>query len=514
MDIRTKKYALVWIISGIISGAAVIWLGSTFMGISMITTTITLAAIYTYLSHEESVIRKEMTTTGGENDEYEPSVSEERLSNITFDNIAGMDEIKEELAEIADFMQNPEKYKRFGANLPKGVLFYGPPGTGKTMIAKALANEAGTDFIYASGSEFIEKYVGVGAGRIRTLFEKARKKKNCIIFIDEIDAIGASRNTDSNSERDQTLNQLLVELDGFASSDGIVVIGATNRLDLLDKALIRPGRFDRQIYVGNPTESAREKILSIHMKGKPVSGDVDIKNIAARTTQMSGAQLANVVNEAAILAIRNSHEAINNDDFDEAILKSTAGLKNNSMILSEKDTRTVAYHEAGHAIAHIMLTDNFPQSISIISRSQALGMVVIGEREDDNLLDITELKNRISVLLAGRAAEDVMLGIITTGAQNDLKRANELARTMFSQFGMDMNNFNMTDDSGFGSEFRNKEDEYVYDVLKECYEVSAALIRENRETLKEIAENLIIKKTISEKDIRKIIQKSESAVLS
>ncbi|MBR6801287.1 MAG: AAA family ATPase [Eubacteriaceae bacterium] len=446
-----------------------------------------------------------MTATGGDSDNYEPESQEKRHSDVTFENIAGMEEIKEELMEIADFIKDPAKYRNFGAKLPKGVLFYGPPGTGKTMIAKALANEANVDFIYASGSEFIEKYVGVGAGRIRTLFENARKRKNCIVFIDEIDAIGASRNTDSNSERDQTLNQLLIEMDGFNSSDGIVLIGATNRIDLLDKALVRPGRFDRQIYVGNPSMIAREKILAIHMKGKPISGEVNIKNIASRTTSMSGAEIANVVNEAAILAIRNSHNCILSEDFDEAILKTTAGIKNNSVRLSDRDLRTVAIHEAGHAMAHIAFMNTLPQKITVVSRAQALGMVVMGEREDDNLIDTEEFEKRISVLLAGRAAEEVMLGRITTGAQNDLRKANELAVCMFTEHGMSNEYFNVASIREHGGEYRNSADKFVSEVLNRCYKRCTALISDNKDIVLKLSEELINKKTISEDEIREIV---------
>ena len=504
---RRHKYA---ILAAIVSVAATIFFyrqNNLFAVIFVSVISSVFYALYRFHCIQGTQTSKELSSTGGDADSYEPMLNENKNSDISFDNIAGMEEIKEELMEIADFLTNPQKYESFGASLPKGVLFYGPPGTGKTMIARALANEAHTDFIYASGSEFIEKYVGVGAGRIRSLFEKARKKKNCIIFIDEIDAIGASRHSDNNSERDQTLNQLLIELDGFNKGDSIVVIGATNRIDLLDKALIRPGRFDRHIYVGNPSESAREKILTMHMKGKPIAADVDAWNIAAKTTEMSGAQLANVVNEAALIAIRHSQPYITNADFDEAILKVTAGLKNRSVRLSERDKQTVAHHEAGHAVAHIVLCNSYPQQITIEARSKSLGLVMTGEGKDGHLLDTEELENRICVLLAGRAAESELLGRITTGAQNDLKRANEIALSMFTEFGMDESHINKIIDSGSSENYKNISEHYAQELLEKCYDKSCRLVRENKYIITSIAKILIDKKTINRTEIKQIFEK-------
>ncbi len=510
-----RHVAVFMLLAGIILSTVLTFMGEVIWGFITIMAGIILSGLCLYFAAGEDMIRKEMTATGGDGDEYDPSyVKDIHDKTITFDSIAGMEEIKEEIMEIADFMRDPEKYERFGATLPRGVLFYGPPGTGKTMIAKALANEAGTDFIYASGSEFIEKYVGVGAGRIRNLFEKARKSNNCIIFIDEIDAIGSSRNSDSNSERDQTLNQLLIELDGFKKQDGIVVIGATNRLDLLDKALIRPGRFDRHIYVGNPSASAREKILTVHMKDKPVSDEVDIKKLASRTASMSGAELKNVVNEAAILAIRNQHECIRNTDFDEAILKIMAGLRNNSVCLSENELKTVSVHEAGHCVAHMVLNENIPVKVSIVSRNMALGMVVTEETEENSLMDIRSLENRISVLLAGRAAEERCSGRITTGAQNDLKRANELAYSMYYDFGMSAENYNMTCTDNQGEKIKNDADRFVRDVLKRCYDVSLKIIGDNIDLINEISSVLLKKKTIEEPEIRNILHNLEKIRIS
>ncbi len=499
---KKRTSAIILLVLTLFTSMVLTFLGQVFWGLLLMLGGMISSGLILYFAAGDDIIRKEMTATGGDNDEYNPDYTDNNPDNaVTFDSIAGMEEIKEEILEIADFIKNPEKYERFGATLPRGVLFYGPPGTGKTMIAKALANETDTAFIYASGSEFIEKYVGVGAGRIRNLFEKARKHKNCIIFIDEIDAIGSSRNSDSNSERDQTLNQLLTELDGFKKKEGIVVIGATNRLDLLDKALVRPGRFDRHIYVGNPSESARAEILSVYMEGKPVATDVDIKKIASRTASMSGAELKNVVNEAAIFAIRNAHDEIENSDFDEALLKIMAGLKNKSVNLSGDNLRTVSVHEAGHAVTHIVLNENIPLKISVISRNTALGMVVTGSSGDNDLPDRTDIEKQICVLLSGRAAEEIVCGKITTGAQNDLKRANELAYSMYYDFGMSESCFNMTLSDKQGEDFKNFADRFVNDTLKKCYDISKKIIRDNICLVEDISKLLIKNKTVEEDEI-------------
>ncbi|MDR2519455.1 MAG: AAA family ATPase [Eubacteriaceae bacterium] len=329
-------------------------------------------------------------------------------SDVKFENVAGVEEVKEEIEEVADFLKNPDKYKKFGARVPKGILFYGPPGTGKTMIARALANETDSSFIYASGSEFIEKFVGVGASRVRSIFERAHKRSPCIIFLDEIDAIGVSRNTDNNSERDQTLNQLLVELDGFNQSEGVVVIAATNRLDMLDQALLRPGRFDRHIYVGNPCMNAREKILRVHLKGKPISKSIDVKKLASKTSGLSGAHLENITNEAALIAIKKNKKTITQEDLDEAIIKTSAGLKNANMALSEKEKKSISFHESGHAIAECMYNKNVPDRITIVPHGQALGFMMVDGSEDKMLMAKEDIENKICVLLAGRASEELV----------------------------------------------------------------------------------------------------------
>mgnify|MGYP005774412543 CR=1 FL=1 len=426
-------------------------------------------------------------------------------TNISFDSVAGMEEIKEELEEVADFLKSPEKYKKFGAKIPKGILFYGPPGTGKTLIARALATETDSNFIYASGSEFIEKFVGVGASRIRSLFEKAEKKVPCIIFIDEIDAIGVSRNTDNNSERDQTLNQLLIELDGFNQNEGVVIVGATNRIDMLDQALLRPGRFDRHIYVGNPCVNAREKILKVHLKDKPVSESLDLRKVALKTSGLSGAHLANIANEAALLSIRKKKSVISDEEINEAIIKTTAGLKNANMILTEEERHTVAFHESAHALAECILNDSIPERITIIPHGQSLGFMMADKAEDKFLLDQSDLENKICVLLAGRAAEEIVFDKITTGAQNDLEKANELANMMVCEYGMSQYKnriFNKQSDAFLSQEINQE----ITRILDGCYMRVIRLLNEKMDVLSRLAEQLYAKELLKQNEIQKIIQ--------
>lgn len=356
--------------------------------------------------------------------------------DVSFKDVAGLEEIKEELQETIDFINNSFKYKKMGAKIPKGILFHGPPGTGKTLLAKAVAGETNSTFLYASGSEFVEKYVGVGAKRVRTLFERAKKEAPSIIFIDEIDAIGTKRNSESNNEKDQTLNQLLVELDGFNTNETVIVIGATNRIDLLDEALLRPGRFDRHIYVGNPNIKAREKILQVHTNNKPLDKALSIRDIAKKTTGLSGAQLANIANEAAIIAVRKNKNIITIIEFDAAIERVLAGLevKNPSILIKEKNV--VAFHEAGHALVSKVLNVDSIQKISIIPRGQALGYVMKFPDEERFLFTEKELYSRIIGLLAGRAAEEFKFKEITTGAKDDLNKATDIAREMVCSYGM------------------------------------------------------------------------------
>lgn len=426
--------------------------------------------------------------------------------DVSFNDVAGLEEIKEELQETIDFINNSFKYKKMGAKIPKGILFHGPPGTGKTLLAKAVAGETNSTFLYASGSEFVEKYVGVGAKRVRTLFERAKKEAPSIIFIDEIDAIGTKRNSESNNEKDQTLNQLLVELDGFNTNETVIVIGATNRIDLLDEALLRPGRFDRHIYVGNPNIKAREKILQVHTNNKPLDKSLSIKDIAKKTTGLSGAQLANIANEAAIIAVRKNKNIITIIEFDAAIERVLAGLevKNPSVLIKEKIV--VAFHEAGHALVSKVLNVDSIQKISIIPRGQALGYVMKFPDEERFLFTEKELYSRITGLLAGRAAEEFKFKEITTGAKDDLNKATDIAREMVCSYGM----------SGLGTLALDEVYiRYNYDFIRmeikkitdKAYKDALSIIEEHSEVLNEIAETLLEKETIETNQLDDIYKK-------
>jgi cell division protease FtsH len=360
---------------------------------------------------------------------------------ITFDDVAGQDEAKQELQEILEFLANPDKFTKLGAKIPKGVLLVGPPGTGKTLLAKAVAGEAGVPFFSISGSDFIEMFVGLGAARVRDLFEQAAKKAPCLVFIDELDALGKARGTGSlggHDEREQTLNQLLVEMDGFQANQGVVIIAATNRPEILDPALLRPGRFDRHILVDRPDLKGRIDILKVHTRNIILSKEVDLEVIARRTPGFTGADLANLVNEAALLAARKEQPAVTNRDLDQAIDRIVAGLEKKNRVLNEREKRTVAFHETGHALmASLRSTAEKVHKISIVPRGiGALGFTLQLPTEDRYLMSKTELLEKIDVLLGGRAAEKITFSDITTGAQNDLQRATEIARSMVTLYGM------------------------------------------------------------------------------
>lgn len=417
------------------------------------------------------------------------------IINVNFDNIAGLDEIKEELYQIKDYITNPDKYKRMGANMPGGIIFYGPPGTGKTMLAKALANESGVTFIYASGSEFVEKYVGIGASRIRNLFEKARTQKPCIIFIDEIDSIGARRNSDNNSERDQTLNQLLIELDGFHTDRDVTFIAATNRIDILDEALLRPGRFDKHIHITIPSVSAREKILKEHLKNKPVRKNIDLTSVALKMHGMSGAHIASVVNEAALICVKNNSREISTQELDEAIIKVVAGLKNKSMILSENEKHRIAYHEAAHAIISHEKNYGKISRISILPHGKALGFVLNTADEERFLMTKSELMNKITILLGGRCVEELIYNDVSTGAENDLHEANKLAEAMVCSYGM--SNFkNKTFERSVDTSCADLINEEISLILNICYENCNKLLNEHMPIVYAIADVLFKKEII------------------
>ena len=367
-------------------------------------------------------------------------VESDQKKKVFFDDVAGADEEKEELKEVVDFLKNPAKFTELGAKIPRGVLLMGPPGTGKTLLAKAVAGEAGVPFYSISGSDFVEMYVGVGASRVRDLFETAKKNSPSIVFIDEIDAVGRHRGAGlggGHDEREQTLNQLLVEMDGFGSNDGVIIMAATNRPDILDPALLRPGRFDRQITVNYPDIKGREDILKVHSKGKPFEKDVDLKKLAGTTVGFTGADLANVLNEAALLAARRNKRLIGNSELDEACLKVVMGPQKKSRIITEKDKRITAIHEAGHAVVAYFLPTQDPVSqISIIGRGMAAGYTMYQPKEDRGHVSKTQMEENIVSLLGGRVAEKLALEDICTGASNDIQRATEIARKMVTQYGM------------------------------------------------------------------------------
>ncbi len=361
-------------------------------------------------------------------------------NKITFDDVAGVDEEKEELQEIVEFLKNPKKFTDMGARIPKGVLLVGSPGTGKTLLAKAVAGEAGVPFFIISGSDFVEMFVGVGASRVRDLFEQAKRNAPCIVFIDEIDAVGRQRGAGlggGHDEREQTLNQLLVEMDGFAANEGVIVLAATNRPDILDKALLRPGRFDRQIVVSSPDVGAREKILEVHARKKKISDEVDLKTIAKNTSGFSGADLENVLNEAALLAARRDLKEIGMAEIEDAMVKVTMGPEKKTRVRSEKEKKLVAYHEAGHAVVSKFLpTQDDVHQISIVPRGMAGGYTMYRPSEDKSFMSKSEMEETIVSLLGGRVAESLILNDISTGASNDIERASKIARDMVSKYGM------------------------------------------------------------------------------
>ena len=439
----------------------------------------------------------------------------EKDKKVTFDDVAGADEEKEELQEIVEFLKDPKRFMNLGARIPKGVLLVGPPGTGKTLLAKAVAGEAGVGFLSISGSDFVELYVGVGASRVRDLFEQAKKTGPCIVFIDEIDAVGRQRGTGvggGHDEREQTLNQLLVEMDGFAANEGVVVLAATNRADVLDPALLRPGRFDRQIYVGLPDIRGREEILKVHAKGKPLAEDVDLKELARGTAGFTGADLENLINEGALLAARKNRQFINMADLKEAEIKVIAGPEKKSRVIPEKERRLTAWHEAGHAVVMHALPDQDPVSqITIVPRGQAGGMTISLPEEDRSYLSKGYMEDQIVALLGGRVAEQLCLGDISTGASNDIQRATSIARKMVASYGMSEKIGTVSFESGHDEVFLGRTmgqgrsyseavaaqiDEEVKAVVGAAYDRCEAILQSQRDKLDAVAAYLLEHETM------------------
>ena len=434
---------------------------------------------------------------------------------VTFKDVAGADEEKEELQEIVEFLRDPDKYLKLGAHIPKGVLLVGPPGTGKTLLAKAVAGEAGVKFLSISGSDFVEMYVGVGASRVRDLFVQAKKDAPAIVFIDEIDAVGRQRGSGlggGHDEREQTLNQLLVEMDGFGSNEGVVVLAATNRVDILDPALLRPGRFDRQVYVGLPDIKGREEILKIHARNKPLAEDVDLGQVAKGTPGFTGADLENLLNEAALLTGRQDKAAIDKACIDEAVIKVIAGPEKHSRVIPQQERKLTAYHEAGHAVVMRALPQHDPvHQITIVPRGQAGGMTISLPDEDRSYLSREYMIQQIVSLLGGRAAEQLMLGDISTGASNDIQRATSMARKMVGTYGMSAKMGNVAFDTGSDEVFIGKSmghtrpysektaaemDSEIRAIIDEAYDKALAIIRDHQQQLTGIAEYLLVNETM------------------
>ena len=455
----------------------------------------------------------------------EAKVSTPGEKKVTFQDVAGADEEKEELREIVEFLREPQKYPDLGAHIPKGVLLVGPPGTGKTLLAKAVAGEAGVQFLSISGSDFVEMYVGVGASRVRDLFQQAKKSAPAIIFIDEIDAVGRQRGSGlggGHDEREQTLNQLLVEMDGFGSNEGVVVLAATNRVDILDPALLRPGRFDRQVYVGLPDIKGREEILQVHAKNKPLAEDVDLRQIARGTAGFTGADLENLLNEAALLAGRSSESFITMKDLQESIIKVIAGPEKHSRVIPEKERRLTAYHEAGHAVVMHALPDLDPvHQITIVPRGEAGGMTIYLPDEDRSYLSRSYMLDRIAGLLGGRAAEQLVLGDISTGASNDISRATQLARKMVGTYGMSEQLGNVAFDAGHDEVFIGKSmaqtrpysektaaemDGEIRRIMDDAYARCTAILEQYRPQLVEVAEYLLANETMTAEEFEKVFR--------
>jgi cell division protease FtsH len=469
-------------------------------------------------------------TQGGGNRVMQFGKSKARLASseevkVAFDDVAGADEAKEELQEIVEFLKNPQKFIRIGARIPKGVLLFGAPGTGKTLMAKAVAGEAGVPFFSISGSDFVEMFVGVGAARVRDLFEQAKKNAPCIVFIDEIDAVGRHRGAGlggGHDEREQTLNQLLVEMDGFSTNEGIILMASTNRPDILDPALLRPGRFDRHILIDRPDVKGREAILKVHVKDKPIKDEVNLEILAKRTPGFTGADLANLVNEAALLTARRGKDEIGMEELEESIERVIAGPEKKARVISDKEKRLVAYHEAGHALVSYFLphTDKL-HKVSIIPRGRAGGYTLLLPEEDRNYITKSYLLDQVTTLLGGRVAEALVLNDVSTGAQNDLERASSIVRKMITEYGMSeelgpLTYGHKSEEVFLGRDIsrdRNYSDAIAYAIDKEAnaimessYKKAEEILKNNRDKLDQIAQKLMEKETLEAEEFEAILK--------
>ncbi|MGY6549016.1 MAG: ATP-dependent zinc metalloprotease FtsH [Roseinatronobacter sp.] len=448
----------------------------------------------------------------------------EKSGRVTFDDVAGIDEAKDELEEIVEFLRNPQKFSRLGGKIPKGALLVGPPGTGKTLLARAIAGEAGVPFFTISGSDFVEMFVGVGASRVRDMFEQAKKNAPCIVFIDEIDAVGRSRGVGyggGNDEREQTLNQLLVEMDGFEANEGIIIIAATNRPDVLDPALLRPGRFDRQVQVPNPDIKGRERILGVHARKVPLGPNVDLRIIARGTPGFSGADLANLVNEAALMAARVNRRFVTMDDFENAKDKVMMGAERRSMVMSEDEKRLTAYHEAGHAVVGLHVPEHDPiHKATIIPRGRALGLVLSLPERDQLSVSYRKYKSKIAMAMGGRVAEELVFGAdaVTSGAASDIQQVTKIARAMVTQFGFDqeLGHVDYANEQqsylgnyGGGSQHsgitQKMIDDKVRDLVDEGYQTAKRILTEHRDELENLAQGLLEYETLTGPEIRRVM---------
>ena len=468
---------------------------------------------------------------GGNNKSFDFGKSRAKLDDhqkkVTFNEVAGLKEEKEELHELIDFLKNPKRFQKLGARIPKGVLLVGPPGTGKTLLARAVAGEANVPFYYISGSDFVELFVGVGASRVRDMFNQAKHNAPCLIFIDEIDAVGRQRGTGlggGHDEREQTLNQLLTEMDGFGANEGIIIIAATNRADVLDPALLRPGRFDRQVTVNLPDVKAREEILAVHARNKILAKDVTLTNLAKRTPGFSGADLENLLNEAALLAVRRNKEAITMSEIDEATDRVLMGPAKKSKKYTEEEKKLVAYHEAGHVVLGLKLNSaNVVQKVTIIPRSYAGGYAMMVPKEEKYTQTKRELLEQITGLLGGRVSEELNFGEITTGAHNDFEKATKIARSMVTEYGMsDLGPVQLEHQSegvflgrdynksrNFSDIVAHEIDEEIRKIVGECYQKATEILKENKDLVKLIAEALMERETLTKEQIEFLVEHKE-----